>query len=777
MQTNIIGKPLDRVDARLKVTGAAKYAAEFTQTNTAYGFAVRSKIGNGTITAFDLSAAEKAGGVIKILTHENALRLKSLDAPEAKKTGGMLGEQLLPLQDNKVNYFGQYIAFVVAETYEQARAAAELVEVSYAEQKPAIDLETELKKAVEPQKARGESVQINQGKAESIIQSSPVKIEQTYYTPTENHHPMEPHATIAIWQTADKLTVYDATQGVKGAQGTTAYYFGLKPENVQIISPFVGGGFGSKGSQWNHILLATMAAKAVNRPVKFALTRQMMTTNVGRRPETMQKVALASDKTGKLTAIRHENNSYKASSEYFEQSGVQTKVLYSAPLREITYKIAKFNVNAPTFMRAPGETPGTFALESAMDELAHELKIDPIQLRVMNHTAVDPLQNLPFSLENLRECYQLGAEKFGWANRKMQPRQNRSGKRLVGYGMATATYPANRGTAAVKIRMSADGKVLVSSATQDIGTGTYTIMAQTAADALNVPVEKITVELGDSFLPPAPVSGGSQTAVSVTSAVLAAAEMLKKELTAMAVADTKSNLSGRNAAEIDFVNAKFFVKGEPSKSDSAIDILRRSDKKAIEVCATAKPFKSEKPNESNPEAKKEQAEQNNQSGAPCSPAQPDAELDSNKEKYSFHSFGAQFAEVHVDEDTGMIRVARFVSVQDIGRVLNEKTARSQIIGGVIYGLGQALMEETPYDKRFAFPVNRTLADYHVPVHLDAPPIDVIFIGKPDPHISPIGARGVGEIGITGVAAAVANAVFNATGIRVRDLPLTPDKLL
>ncbi|MGI8467567.1 MAG: xanthine dehydrogenase family protein molybdopterin-binding subunit, partial [Pyrinomonadaceae bacterium] len=448
-----------------------------------------------------------------------------------------------------------------------------------------------------------------------------------------------------------------------------------------------------------------------------------------------------------------------------------------APVREITYKIAKLNIGTPTFMRAPGETPGSFALESAMDELAFELKIDPIQLRVINHTTVDPLQNLPFSLENLLECYRLGAEKFGWNKRNNAPRQTRNGKYLIGYGMATATYPANRSAASVRMRMTADGAVKVMSATQDIGTGTYTIMAQTAADALGVPIEKITVEIGDSFLPPAPVSGGSQTAVSVTSAVLAAAEMLKKELTAMAIADGKSKLNGRKMEEIDFADAKFFVRGDSSKNDSAVEILRRGDKKMVEVCATAKPFTSRKPNEANQEAKKEQGGQNAQSSVPCSPAQPDAETDSDKEKYSFHSFGAQFAEVLVDEDTGMVRVSRFISVQDIGQVLNEKTARSQIIGGVVYGLGQALMEATEYDARWANPVTRTLADYHVPVHLDAPPIDVYFIGKPDPHISPIGARGIGEIGITGVAAAVANAVFNATGKRVRDLPITPDKLL
>jgi xanthine dehydrogenase YagR molybdenum-binding subunit len=759
-----VGKPMDRKDGRLKVTGQAKYAAEFGVDNLVYAFAVRSTIGNGTISSFDTGAAEKSNGVIKILTYLNAPKLKTLDPKEVSKTGGMLGEMTLPLQDNKVNYFGQYIALVIAETYEQARAAAALVKVEYNKQDPAIDLEKEMPRAEKPQKTRGEDVQINEGKTASIIAASPVKIDNVYRTPTENHHPMEPHATIAIWNGAEKLTLYDATQGVKGAQGTTAYFLELKPENVQVISPFVGGGFGCKGSQWPHILLTAMAAKSADRPVKFAITRQMMVTNVGRRPETIQKVALAADKSGKLTAMRHDTNSYKADSDYFEQCGLPAKVSYAAPVREITYEIAKLNINPPTFMRAPGETPGSFALESAMDELAQELKMDPIELRVLNHSSVDPLKKLPFSLENWRECYRMGAEKFGWAKRKMQPRSLRNGKYLVGMGMAGATYPANRSKASVRIEMSVKGDVKVYCATQDIGTGTYTIMAQTAADVLGVPVERITVEIGDSSLPPSDVSGGSQTAVSVTSGVMATAEMLRKDLMNMAISNSRSKLNGQNSDAISYGNAKFFAKDDPSKSDGYTDILRRSNKDKIEACATASPYGGESiPAGAN--------------SAPCSPAPSDAELDSNKGKYSFHSFGAQFAEVNVDEDTGMIRVTRFASVHDIGRVLNEKTARSQIIGGVVYGLGQALMEETLYDKRWANPVTRSFADYHVPVNLDVPTIDVYFIGKPDPHISPIGARGIGEIGITGVAAAVANAVFNATGKRLRELPLTPDKLM
>ena len=758
----VIGKPLDRVDGWLKVTGAAKYAAEFNPDNMLYAFPVRSVIAKGAVASFDTGAAEKSEGVINILTYKNAPRLKPVDAAAMKDTGGMLGEQWVPLQDEKVSYFGQYVALVIAETYEQARAAAALVKVNYSKETPVTNLASGVATATMPEKSRGRDVQTNKDKAAPVLAAAAVSTEHTYTTPTENHHPMEPHATIAVWESADRLKLYDATQGVIGAKGTMAYLFGLPKENVQIISPFVGGGFGCKGSQWGHLMLAAMAAKVTGRPAKVAITRQMMQTNVGRRPETEQTVALGSDKEGMLSVIRHQTYTYGNLSDYFEQSGKQTEVLYGAPLREITYKIAKLNIGSPTFMRAPGETPGTFALESAIDELAFELQQDPLQLRIMNHTAVDPLKHHPFSSEYLLDCYRIGAEKFGWQNRSLQPRQKKIGNQLVGYGMATATYPAMRSTASVKIQMDDEGKVTVMSATQDIGTGTYTIMAQTAADALGISPDKITVKLGDSSLPAAPVSGGSTTTASVNPAVLAAGEMLRNDLLQLAVADKRSPLKGRTESEIDFAQGRLFLKTDRNVFDMYRDIMRRNKKEMMEACVTAKPSSGNGLGAQQP---------------PCSVAKADPEENSDAMKYSFHSFGAQFAEVWVDEDLGTVRVKRFLSVIDAGTVMNEKTARSQILGGVIYGLGAALMEETVYDKRWANPVTRTLADYHVPVNADIPPIDVHFIGKPDPHISKIGARGIGEIGITGVSAAVANAVFNATGKRLRELPLTPDKLI
>ena len=755
-----IGKPIDRVDGQLKVTGAAKYAAEFNQPRMAYAFPVGATVASGTMKHIDTGEALKLPGVLTVLTHDNTPRLKPFDHEELVKLGTNVGENLIPLQDNRVHYFGQFVALVVAETYEQARYAARRVKIAYAMENPKIDLEKELENGFRPEKkAYGDTpAQLNAGKAEPLLRAAAHRIEQKYKISHETHNPMEPHANVAVWDGDDKLTIYESTQGVIRERAVMAYFFDLNAENVRVISPFTGGGFGNKAFPWTGNFLAIIAAKVLKRPVKIALTRQMMQVNVGRRGETVQTVALGAQADSKLTVMRHHNETYTNLTNFFEPSGETNEVLYDAPLREITYKLARLNMGAPTYMRAPGESTGSFAGESAMDELAYKLKIDPIELRVLNHTNVDPLKKLPFSSDYLKECYRIGAEKFGWNRRKMQPRANRNGNYLIGYGVAAATYPGERSAATVRIEMTADGRAKVLCATHDIGTGTYTIMAQTAADALGVPMEKITVEIGNSNLPPAPQSSGARTAATVGPAVLAAGEQLRRDLLRLAITDKQSKLNGANEAQIEFADAEFFVRDDRSKSDSYADIMLRNNKKIIEACVTAVPHAAKTPSES------------------CLPAPFAAEENKDDEKYAFNSFGAQFAEVWVDEDLGTIRVKRFTSVQDVGRIMNEKTARSQIIGGVIMGLGQALMEETQYDQRFGNPVHRTFADYHVPVQLDVPEIDVHFIGKPDPHISPIGARGVGEIGIVGVAAAIANAVFNATGRRVRSLPITLDKL-
>ena len=757
----LIGKPIDRIDGRLKVTGAARYTAEFKPDNLVYGFAVRSTIAKGTIRDFNLEAAERSGGVITILTYRNAPRLRPLNP--MVRTGGGLADFIPPLQDNRIHYFGQYIGLVIAETYEQARAAANLVVVSYNTEEPAIDLEKELPNANTPEiNSAGGLSQVNIGQAAPLLAAARVRVEHEYITSNENHQPMESHATIAIWQGTDKLTLYDSTQNVNGVQGTTAYMLGLAPENVLVLSYYVGGAFGSKGLQFSNIVLTAIAARVVNRPVKFVLTRQMMQTNTGRRPETVQTVSLGSDRAGNLTVMRHHSDSYRNLSTYFENTGSQSQILYKAPVHEISYTITTLNIGPPLYMRAPGEAPGTFALESAMDELAYELNMDPLALRVQNHTAINPVSKLPFSSEHLLECYAVGAEKIGWSKRNPVPGQVRNGRWLVGYGMASATYPGVRRSAAVRVQMLPDGSIRVMSATHDMGTGTYTIMAQTAGDALGLPIEKITVLLGDSSLPPAPASVGSVSAASITSAVYETCNILRSQLLDTALADRGSRLSGRNPEDIAFGDGRFFLKTDPAVGDTYADIVRRSNQPMLDVCTLSMPAAG--PGQGPPS-----------SSCPLAPYDLDQNNDANR--YSFQAFGAQFVEVWVDPDLGIVRVKRVVSVHDIGQVMNEKTAASQIRGSVVFGIGSALMEETAYDMRYANPVTRTLADYHVPVHLDIPPIEVHFIGKPDFRLSPIGAKGGGEIGVVGVNAAIANAVFNATGKRIRELPLTPDKLL
>jgi len=756
------GKPINRIDGRLKVTGKATYAAEFNQANMAYAFPVRATIAHGRVLAIDDVSAKKEPGVISVVTYKNALKLQPLDMQAQMKAGAaFLGEYLPPLQDNKIWYYGQFIAVVVAESYEQARAAAYKLKIRYTEEKPATDLKTALPNSTKPKKFMNEEAQVNTGKAAAPLAASAQHIEHTYTTPAEHHHPMEPHATIAVWEDTDKLTLYDATQGVGITSGIAAYFLKLQPENVRVMAPFVGGGFGSKGL-WLHTILVAMAAKAAGRPVKLALTRQMMQTNAGHRAATIQQVALGTDANGKLNVIRHHNSTYSNLTEFFEPSGIQTLTLYEAPLREITYNVAKLNRGTPTFMRAPGEAPGTFALESAIDEMAYQLKIDPVAFRIVNHASKDPMSGNEFSSDYLVDCYKTGAEKFGWSARNMEPGKNKKGRYLIGYGMATATYPAGRSAATVKVLLKSNGEVTLMTASIDIGTGTYTVLAQTASDALGIPVEKILVKIGDSSLPPSPLAGGSQTTASIHPAAQEACKLLIRDLAALAISDPASKLNGRKPEEIGYGDGRLFVTGDDSHHDSYVDIMSRSNKTEMEACATTLPLSGA--GLTIPSAR-------------CTPTAIPDEQNSNAKQYSFHSFGAQFAEVMVDEDLGTIRVTRFTSVHDVGRIMNEKTARSQIIGGVIFGIGAALMEATEYDKRWGNCVVRTLADYHVPVHLDVPPVDVHFIGKPDPHISPIGARGIGEIGITGVAAAIANAVFNATGKRLRDLPLTPDKLV
>jgi xanthine dehydrogenase YagR molybdenum-binding subunit len=744
MKTASVGKPLDRVDGRRKITGTAPYAAELQHDHLAHAFLVQSTIAKGRIAAIDTAAAKGSPGVLAILTHENTPKFQQAGSgPKGQPTqSGKLGEDRLPLADDVIHYAGQHVAVVVANTLEQARHAASLVKVRYQAAPPVLTIAEAEPTAYLPEKSFGRPLQHTRGDVDGALAApGAVKVEATYTTPVETNNPMEPSATVAVWN-GDHLTVADATQAVIGTRAVLAQAFGIPRENVRVLCPFTGGGFGCKGFQWPHTLLAAMAAKVTRRPVQLNLTRQQMFTSVGHRPPTIQKMSLAAKKDGTLTAIRHETlQATSPVTEFIEACGLTTsKVLYACENVAIPHRLVRVNIGSPTPMRAPGDCPGSFALESSMDELADALGMDPVELRVKNHADKDPGEGKPWSSKHLKECYAEGAEKFGWKRRNPKPGAMKDGDLLVGWGMATALYPGNRRPASARVRLTPDGRALVQVATQDLGTGSYTIFTQVAADALGLPVERVTFELGDSDFPEAPVSGGSNTAASVSEAVIGAVAALKSKLVALAAADPESPLGGLRPEEVTMADGRLAVVGNPARGLSYTDLLKRARQPTIEAEAEVKPE------------------------------------DANK-NYSIHSWGAQFCEVKIDPLLPRVQVTRWVSAIDVGRVLNAKLAKSQVMGGVVMGVGMALLEHTVYDPRTGLPVNANFADYPIPVNADIPEVEVHFVDRPDPIINTLGCRGVGEIGITGVAAAIANAVYHATGKRVRDLPITPDKLL
>ncbi len=744
----IMGPARSRVDGPLKVTGGAKYAVEFEVPNCAFAWPVESTISKGKILSMDTAAAEASPGVLKVLTPFNAPQPKEAKAKEERQSGsGIRNEERNPLSDDQVHYGGQYIGLVVAQTIEQARHAADLVKVSYAPETPVLTMEAARDEATKPKKNNQEKVQVDKGDAaKALANSELVRVEQTYLTPTETHNPIETSGTIAVWENDDKLTVFDATQFVKGVQSLLARTYGLETENVRVICPFVGGAFGCKGALWPHVLLAVMAAKEARVPVKFHLPRRSMFTSTGHRTPTRQTIGLAATRDGKLQGMRHVTETLTSPvGEYTESCGTRsTGSLYDCANIRIEEVVYPLNVATPTFMRAPGECPGTYALECALDELADALKLDPVQLRVMNYAANHPTKegNLPFSAKHLKECYTVGAERFGWAKRNAKPGSMRDGDQLVGWGMATATYPAHKRNAAAKVILRDDGSCTVQCATHDLGTGAYTAFTQLSSEFLGIPFEKITFELGKSDFPYGPVAGGSNSTATVGTAISEVATLLHQELARLAVKSPNSPLFKAEAANLSLVApGRLGLKSEPAKSDAFADIVKRTGKPTVVVETQLK------------------------------------KADDAKKEFAFQSFGAHFVEVKIDPLLPRVQVTRVVSVIDCGRVVSAKTARSQIIGGVVMGLGMALMEETSYDPHTGLPVTRNLADYHVPTNADVPEIDVHFVGAPDFAFNPAGARGIGEIGNTGIAAAVANAVYHATGQRVRDLPITPDKLL
>ena len=735
-----VGSSVSRKDGHLKVTGQARYAADHPMGHVAHAVLICSTVARGRTTNIDTSAAEKAPGFLAILHHDNAPRLFR---PENNfMSASKPGEIRVVFEDDQVHYGGQYIAVVVADTLQQAQHAASLVKISYNTETPLIATEQAMDSVYDPSEFFGEKLKAQRGNPAAKFQDAPVKLEAEYFTPTEHHNPMEPCASMAAWQ-GDEVTLWETTQWVAGARNTIAETLGIAPEKVHIISPFIGGGFGCKGFVWPHSVLSAIAAKKVGRPVKLNLTRKQMFSGCGHRSETHQKMRLGATKEGRLTAIQHETMVQTSTvDEFVEACGNTTRFLYSCENVSIAHHAVRVNVATPTPMRAPGETPGLFALESALDELAYKLNLDPVRLRIINHADKNEHTNQPWSSKYLKECYDVAGEKFGWATRDPRPGSMRDGKYLVGWGMATATYPGMRSPGAAKVRILEDGSAQVISATQDMGGGTYTTMTQIVADMTGIPVERIRPALGDSHLPPAPVSGGSMTTASVLPAVRQAAVDALNKLVHAAISHEKSPLRGKQENDVVAGNGRVYAKdSRPESGITYEQVLSLTNQTAVEGESFMEPGKE-------------------------------------RETYAFQSWGAQFVEVKIDPEIAKVTVSRVVSAFDIGKVINRKTAQSQAFSGIIMGVGMALMEHTVYDNRDGGIITSNLADYALPVNADIHSIDVHFIDKPDPHIDPfIGARGVGEITITGVAPAIANAIFHATGKRVRSLPVTPDKLL
>ena len=741
MNAGFQGLNRDRFDAKLKVTGRAKYSGDHDLANLAFGFLIQSSISRGQIRAFDLGAAQESPGVIAIFTPFNSLRLYR---PLGREEGVISGDAIPLLQDTQVHYFGQTIGLVVAESFEQARDAAALVNVIYEPRvAAAITLESGMTRAYQPptvdqQPATWSILEPGASSVDDILRQAEVSIAQEYTNPVEHHNPMEPHATLALWED-DRLTSYDATQWVGGQQRNLAAVLGVDDDHVRVICPFVGGGFGCKGSMWMHSPLTAAAARVLDRPVKTTLTREQMYTATGHRPALLQKIELGATRDGVLRTVKHEVFSSTATTKEFIEAAAHrtSRYLYKSPNIFVSHHLVPLDIAPGTFMRAPGEAPGMYALESAMDELAAKLGIDPIEFRIKNHAEIYPGKNLPFSSKHLLECYQRGADRFGWAKRNSKPGMTKEGDWWIGQGMATALYPAHRASASAKVRLQADGYVTVSSATHDLGTGMYTVLAIVGAQSLDLPYERIRAVLGDSALPPAPVAGGSQSTASVGPAVVAAAGLAKRKLIEVAVKDQKSPFYGAKPEELVYVSGEIRGIGKSVSFEQLLGGLGRS---AIEATGS-------------------------------SAAGDEAH------KYAFSSFGAQFCEVKVHALTGEVRVNRFFSVMDVGTVVSEKTARNQIMGGIVFGIGMALLEGTQYDARTGWIANRNIAEYLVPTNADVPAIDVEFINRPDLQFNPLGARGMGEIGITGTPAAIANAVFHATGKRIRELPIRPEHLL
>lgn len=730
---------MSRVDGRAKVTGAAKYSAEVQLPDLVYGVLVESKIGQGTITSLDTKKAEWAPGVIAVISH-----LNTPGVPEYKlQNQDVIQKQLRVFNDASIYFNGQPIAVVVADTLERAQYGASLVKVTYAKGKSLTGLEDHMDRAVAPKKAKADPKGMNsdfvRGKA-GAYKDAEFQVNEQYIQPSEAHHPMELHSIIANWEAEDRLTLVDKTQGSQQTAASIAKSFQLPVGNVKVLSTYVGGAFGSALRVWPHEIVAILAAKKVQKPVKLVLHRNQMSYMVGYRPHTLQKVAIGASKDGKILGISHESYGQTSMYEEFTENTLQmSRMMYDVPNVDTIYRIVPLNVSTPAPMRGPGEATGSYALECAMDELSYKLDMDPIQLRLANYAAQDPDKKMPWSSNYLKECYQLGADKIGWDKRKSKPDAIQEGEWKIGYGMATGTFGAFRGGASAKAVFRPDGTLLLQSAIADIGPGTATTMTVIAAESLGLPAAQISFQLGNSTFPKAPMQGGSNTVATVGSAIVAVCDNLKVEL-AKRAAKQKPEWNNAIPAHVKIVGTQL-VNSDDSSSKVEIASLFKDDNLAELVIMG------------------------------------DAAPGDERNKYSFFSFSVHFIEAHVHELTGVVRIKNAVSVIDCGTVVSPKTARSQSMGGIVGGIGMALTEEIVIDDRTGRVVNASFGDYHVPVQADIPQMEMMFVNEKDPYLNPMGSKGLGEIVIIGVAPAVANAVYNATGKRVRDLPITPDKLI
>jgi xanthine dehydrogenase YagR molybdenum-binding subunit len=733
-----IGTATSRVDGIAKVTGAAKYAAEFNTPGLAHASLVNSTITKGRITRIDDSAAKAVKGVLAVLTHENRPAMADKDAAYKDDVAPEDGSPYRPLYDSKIMFNGQPVALVVAETSEIARHAASLVKVDYATENFVTDIFRERSRATPVKTKEGPMAPPKtRGKPDEALAAAAVRHEAEYYTPIEHHNPMELYASTVVFEPGGKLTVYDKTQGVQNVQKYVCGVFNMKPEDVRVMSPYMGGGFGSGLRPQYQVVLAVLAARALQRSVRLVLTRPQM-YELGYRPAMIQTIALGANAGGTLDAITHDAVTVTSQYEDFHrQETGWSGLLYKSPNAKYAHRLARLDLPTSSDMRAPSAATALFALESAMDELAVKLKLDPMELRLRCYSDRDQNDDKPFGSKALRECYRQGAEAFGWSKRNPEPRSMREGSDLVGWGMATGIWEALQVPIAVRIALTANGHAEVACATSDIGTGTYTIMAQVAADMLGLPIENISIKLGDSSLPQSPVEGGSWIATSVSNAIVTTAGAVRDELLAYAGKIPNSPLAGAQPDDVTLADGKIVSKRDASRSVSIADAMRHGAVERIVQEKTTSP--------------------------------------SGDHSKANNTHVAHFIEVKVDEQLGVVRVTRAVSAVAAGKILNPKTGGNQISGAVVWGIGMALHEETHIDHRFGRIMNANLAEYAMPVHADIHDIQVIFVDEKD-ESNPLGLKGLGEIGIVGVAGAVANAVYHATGKRVRHLPITLDKI-